>query len=91
MVFVVRNPRTTNTNLKYGMFIVDFPFFILNTRIRIWNFTRTHHRSMRAKLIFNPSAGAARAFPIEIVDEFVRCKPGIFCQRSILSSRAAIW
>ncbi len=28
----------------------------------------THKRPMRAKLIFNPSAGAARQFPIEIVD-----------------------
>lgn len=29
---------------------------------------KTNKRSMRAKLIFNPSAGAAREFPIEIVD-----------------------
>jgi hypothetical protein len=28
----------------------------------------TNKRRMRAKLIFNPSAGAARALPIEIVD-----------------------
>ena len=27
-----------------------------------------HKRSMRAKLIFNPSAGAARPTPVEIVD-----------------------
>jgi diacylglycerol kinase (ATP) len=31
-------------------------------------FPLTHKRSMRAKLIFNPSAGAARTTPIEIVD-----------------------
>ncbi len=29
---------------------------------------RKHKRSMRAKLIFNPSAGAARPTPVEIVD-----------------------